>query len=151
MGLWMAVANVELKAAASSAWPISRSSAIYELEGAEWRNAGFDSPDVGSPTLGLLPHSALNRISIDTDYTGAITDLQANKGYAVSTVIHELGHMLGLGHGGPYDGKVNPMTQQFGPYDMRLWTLMSYIGPDEAARDANGYPVKGTEWDGSCP
>ena len=55
----------------------------------------------------------------------------------MSTVIHEFGHMLGLGHGGPYDGKVDPMTQQFGPYDMRLWTLMSYIGPDEAARYAS--------------
>ena len=63
------------------------------------------------------------------DYTGDITNLQANKGYAVSTLIHDFGHMLGLGHAGPYDGEVNPMTQQFGPYDMRLWTLMSYIGP----------------------
>jgi hypothetical protein len=152
MGLWMAVANVELKAAGSS--DAANFQIVRDLtkEGADWSNVGFTSPDVGSPTLGQLPDSNPGeRIRVNTDDIGLITDLKAGDGYAVSTLIHELGHMLGLGHGGPYDGKVNAMTQQFGPYDMRLWTLMSYIGPDEAARYANDYPVKGTEWNGSWP
>ncbi|HZX85930.1 MAG TPA: M10 family metallopeptidase C-terminal domain-containing protein [Reyranella sp.] len=152
MGLWMAVANVELKAAVSSDTASFQIVRDLTEDGADWSNVDFTSPAVGSPTLGQLPDSDPGeRIRVNTDYTGAITDLQANNGYAMSTVVHEFGHMLGLGHGGPYDGVVNPMTQQFGPYDMRLWTIMSYIGPNEAARYANDYPVKGTEWGGYLP
>src|SRR5688572_24637056 len=66
MGLWMAVANVELKAADSSALADFQIQRNIGLKGAEWRNDGFDRPAVGSPTLGLLPHSALNLIIVDT-------------------------------------------------------------------------------------
>lgn len=152
MGLWMAVANVELREAVSADTASFRIIRDLTKDGADWNDAGFTSPRVGSPTLGQLTDgSPDNRIRVNTDYTGAITDLQAGKGYAMSTVIHEFGHMLGLGHGGPYDGQVNPMTQQFGPYDMRLWTIMSYIGPDETARYASDYPVKGTVWNDYLP
>lgn len=150
-GLWTAVANVTIREATSAATADFDIIRLANHGGADWNNAGFAHPAVGSSTLGLLPSSSANRIQIDTAYTGAITDLAANHGYAVSTVIHELGHMLGLGHGGPYDGDVNAMTQQFGPYDTRLWTLMSYIGPQDAAAYSNDYPVAGTEWNGYLP
>ncbi len=61
--------------------------------------------------------------------------------------MHEVGHLIGLGHGGPYNGDVDPATQQYGPLDSRLWSIMSYISPDDqTAKYYGDYPVTGTNW-----
>ena len=55
--------------------------------------------------------------------------------------MHEIGHLLGLGHGGTYNGSVNAATQQFSAYDTRLWTVMSYINPwTTSAKYYSSYP-----------
>jgi hypothetical protein len=52
-----------------------------------------------------------------------------------------------LGHAGPYNGNVNAATQQFSPYDTRLWSIMSYIEPrTTTAAYYSQYPVIGTNW-----
>jgi hypothetical protein len=62
-------------------------------------------------------------------------------------MVHEEGHMLGLGHAGPYNFNVNVFLQQFSPYDNYLWSIMSYIQPgDQFARFFRDYPVTGTNW-----
>src|SRR5262249_44215099 len=56
------------------------------------------------------------------------------------------GHVIGLGHGGPYNFSANVRTQQYSPYDSEAWSLMSYIWPDNtAAKDYAQYPVN-TTW-----
>jgi Ca2+-binding RTX toxin-like protein len=65
------------------------------------------------------------------DLLGTFT---AAGGYGLNTILHEVGHLLGLGHGGNYNGDVNAATQQFTAYDERMWTSMSYI--DWTLRDA---------------
>jgi Ca2+-binding RTX toxin-like protein len=65
--------------------------------------------------------------------------------------MHELGHVLGLGHGGAYNFTVDPMTDQFGPYDTRLWSVESYIGEGQAAQYSSAYPVTGSFWAGVRP
>ncbi|MBC7986133.1 MAG: M10 family metallopeptidase C-terminal domain-containing protein [Sphingomonadaceae bacterium] len=69
-------------------------------------------------------------------------------GYGLSTVIHEVGHMIGLGHGGFYNGAVNPATQQYSAFDERQWTIMSYIYWNQAgtAKFGDEYTVTGTNW-----
>ena len=73
--------------------------------------------------------------------------LAAKGGHPLSTVVHELGHIIGIGHGGPYNGDINLQVQQFSEYDTMLWTLMSYIRPETTGtKFFNSYPVKGTSW-----
>jgi len=50
-----------------------------------------------------------------------------------------------LGHAGPYNSN-NVPSQQFSPYDMTLWSIMSYFEPHEAGQYTGSYPVKGTNW-----
>lgn len=52
-------------------------------------------------------------------------------GYVWSTLIHEVGHIVGLGHGGAHNSNVNLEQQQFGAYDNILWALMSHINPND--------------------
>ncbi|WP_244480184.1 Hint domain-containing protein [Methylobacterium sp. Leaf465] len=64
----------------------------------------------------------------------------------MSDTAHEIGHVLGLGHGGYYNG--GTFEGQRGPYDQNLWTLMSYIGTgDPNATFASQAPVN-ADWQG---
>jgi Ca2+-binding RTX toxin-like protein len=88
-------------------------------------------------------------ISIDTSGNGfgpIDGSFTTQGGYPIMTFLHEEGHAIGLGHAGPYNGDVDAMTQQFSPYDTRLWSIMSYIEPRQAAEYSSQYPVTGTNW-----
>lgn len=52
-------------------------------------------------------------------------------GYAYSTYIHELGHALGLGHLGPYNGSSNFATDAIFANDSQQVSVMSYFGQNE--------------------
>lgn len=79
---------------------------------------------------------------------GPITlDPTTKGGYPLLTQVHEIGHLLGLGHSGPYNGDLNQSIQQYSQYDTRLYAAMSYISPDETnAKYYDSYPVIGTNW-----
>ena len=100
---------------------------------------------VGSDQVVQAPASGAI-VTIDTTLSG-YGPLDANSntkgGYPYSTVIHELGHIIGLGHSGPYNGAVNGYQQQFNAYDTKLWSIMSYIAADDpATRYYGDYTVR---------
>ena len=149
--LWSAEVNITFTEATSAPDPNDPNVFTF-VRGAPGTGAGTQFASIstiGSGTEGAP--IAGPSISIDTSMAkfkigGAFTEFG---GYPYQTLVHEEGHMLGLGHAGPYNAGANldPSAQQFSVYDTRLWTLMSYIDPSNtSAKYYGSYPVPGTDW-----
>ncbi len=114
-------------------------------------SGGAGAGAVGGSTLWSMTNAT---VSIDTSVPGfgpMDGDFASIGGYVWMTIEHELGHAIGLGHGGGYNGSVDSATEQYSAYDTRLWTIMSYIDADDtSAKFYSQYPVTGTSW-GTAP
>jgi serralysin len=100
----------------------------------------------------ILPATQSSVLTIDTSQYAwsQVYSFSTAGGYGLTTVMHELGHVLGLGHAGFYNGALNADADQLGPYDSRLWTVMSYIQPtDPTALYYSDYPLDATRTIGS--
>ena len=86
----------------------------------------FDEGTIGTTQLG---HAIDGSITIDTTQFGfgpIGASFSSVGGYPWETIIHELGHVIGLGHAGAYDAAANDSSPQLTPYDITAYSLMSY-------------------------
>jgi hypothetical protein len=143
LALWQAEANIsftEVASAGAANFTFYRNTNDTAYENNDPTNTAIGGTTVPNPTNAY--------ITIDTaTFTGplgGVFKLYGNYGY--DTIVHEEGHVIGLGHAGPYNTNANVKTQQFSPYDSEAWSLMSYIWPDNtAAKYYSQYPVD-TTW-----
>jgi len=148
LAMWSAVANISFAQTTNAA-----NAEIDFVRGTDG-GAHTDPTLSGGSNAGVTGGSILETltnatVSIDTSVHGfgpIDGNFTTGGGYPTMTYLHEEGHSIGLGHAGPYNGDVDAMTQQFSPYDTRLWSIMSYINPTDPAKYSSQYPVTGTGW-----
>lgn len=139
--LWSAVANISLVEGASGSAQVLISRANDGT--ASGGQSRIFPGQTGTTNVGRATQGT---IDIDTSVNGfgplggALSDFG---GYPYTTLVHEWGHVLGLGHGGPYDEGVTDQSTPFSSFDNRAWSIMSYIDPPRefawgTTRSSNG-------------
>ena len=137
LALWSAVANIKFAEAAdatSANFVITRGN-----DGAFARFPDQDLSVIGAGTL-AAPASTGSLISMDTnalDFGPIGQDLEARGGFPLSTVVHEIGHIIGLGHGGLYNGDVNADGIPVQPLRHKLWTTCLTSRPCSSRRSSS--------------
>ena len=86
----------------------------------------FTENDVGAYTTVSMSGNIITDVTINVETNWSPTD----ENYLYSTFVHEIGHALGLGHGGDYNGDVSwrDLTYANDTYQM---SVMSYLLPSE--------------------
>ena len=85
-----------------------------------------DTGNIGSSQLGQF---ASGSITIDTSVGGfgpIGSAFSVAGGYPWQTILHELGHVIGLGHAGAYNEGTTQTSVQLTSYDNTAYSLMSY-------------------------
>ena len=124
MHLWSAEANINFSVVSpfSAEVVISRDSDGKAQGGINT----LDTGDIGGTRLGIAESGS---ISIDTS-KGGFGPIGASfgtaGGYPWSTILHELGHVIGLGHAGAYDSGAGSGSPMYTSYDTTAYSLMSY-------------------------
>ncbi|WP_093567278.1 Hint domain-containing protein [Methylobacterium sp. 174MFSha1.1] len=146
LNMWSAIANISFQqttiaADANITFTRNANGDAFAQSSSQQHAVGstiITPPDGNSVTISMDIGDSTRRVGGH----GALGDFQSG-GYGVSTVLHEEGHALGLGHGGPYNGN-NVPSQQLGAYDNQISTTMSYFSPHGST--AYDSPVGATNW-----
>ncbi|WKA30777.1 M10 family metallopeptidase C-terminal domain-containing protein [Bradyrhizobium roseum] len=88
---------------------------------------------------------AYQTINISTDWVTTDGGANDNKtgidSYAYQTYVHEIGHALGLGHQGPYNGSASYSTDAIYANDTWQYSIMSYFSEQNYSGSSYRYVV----------
>lgn len=90
------------------------------------QSGAFAGPTAFNPNTGVVTTSSVN---IGTGWLN--TNGTSLDSYSFQTYIHEIGHALGLGHAGPYDGVADYGIDNIYLNDSTQVTVMSYFDPQD--------------------
>jgi serralysin len=125
--LWSAVANVKFVESSSNSAQVILSRGD---DGGATGGVGRFTPGItGTGNIGRAISAA---IEIDTSTAGfgpLGSSFSEYGGYPYTTLVHEWGHVLGLGHGGAYDTSLGNSSARYTSYDTLSWSIMSYNDP----------------------
>jgi len=145
MDLWSAVANIKFVTTTNS-----DAADITVSRGDDGSaRGGITSLFPGMTGTSHLGRADGGEVSIDTSVFGfgPIDDtLSIDTSYAWMTMIHEFGHVIGLGHAGSYDEGRHTTVPQNGGYDVRAWSIMSYIDADDSSHWSATTPPAGFDF-----
>ena len=125
MHLWSAEANITFNLitdVATADVVIARSADGQAQGGVTF----LDTGDIGSTRLGSAQSGS---ITIDTSVGGfgpIGSAFSVAGGYPWQTVLHEIGHVIGLGHAGAYNDGTTDNSPQLTAYDNTAYSIMSY-------------------------
>ncbi|KMK63977.1 M10 family metallopeptidase [Puniceibacterium sp. IMCC21224] len=92
-------------------------------------DTGISTPDFAN----RLPAASVNVSTAWLSQNGTTID-----SYSYQTYLHEIGHALGLGHAGPYDGVAVYGDDNLYRNDSTLLSVMSYFSPEDNPTVAGG-------------
>ena len=90
------------------------------------QNGAFAGPSQINTATGVSSQSTVNVGTSWLAQYGSTID-----SYSFTTYLHEIGHALGLGHAGPYDGQATYGTDNLYANDSNQLSIMSYFDPSD--------------------
>ncbi len=136
LALWSGMCNINFVYTSRP----GQATLVFAKAGTTYQGSTLAAGTYEMPLTGLTTDTEgliqLTKALIVLDDSGAYGDFgsyTAYAGYGIDALVHEVGHLVGLGHAGPYNGSVNPSVDQNNSTDVRTWSIMSYILPIETS------------------